>query len=69
MIKRNLEEYKQLVKGLDDDELHKELWMLDTHIQYLKKDSFNTDDDSSVLDIIEMHQVALEENKKRYLMM
>jgi len=66
MIKRNLEEYKELLQNLDDDDLHKELWMLDTHIQYLRKDSFNTEDEDSVLELIEMYKTAVDENKKRY---
>jgi len=35
-VNRNsLQDYSRTIKGLTNEELHKEIWMLDEHIKYL----------------------------------
>ena len=59
-MSRNLEEYKKTIKTLSDDELHKEIWMLDIHIQYLK-----TNEEDDVDSIMGLLEVAKDEQERR----
>lgn len=60
MSKRNVDDYAVEVKNFSDDELHKEIWMLDTHLQYLK--SNNEADVKYIQDLLE---VAKDEKERR----
>lgn len=60
MSKYNLEEYKNTVKNMSDEDLHKEIWMLDIHIQYLQSTK-----ESSVDDVVSLFNVAKDEREQR----
>lgn len=64
MLKRNLQEYEIMIANLDDEQLHKELWLLDTHILFLKKQ--NPEEANEISEILKMHSIVQNEIQKRY---
>lgn len=60
MKTRYYDEYVQTIQSMDEDELHKEYWMLDTHLQYL-----NNNDDGTILEITEMFSILKNEMSRR----
>ena len=52
--------YRSMLISLDDDELKKEIWLLDEHIKYLCKN-----DDQSVQGMIDLLKIAKEERDRR----
>lgn len=56
----NLQSYRRCLAVLSDEELRKEIWLVDEHIKYLQRE-----DDQSAHDMIELLQVALEEKDRR----
>ncbi|CAB4141330.1 hypothetical protein UFOVP410_169 [uncultured Caudovirales phage] len=62
MSKYNLEEYKNTVKNMSDEDLHKEIWMLDIHIQYLQSTK-----ESSVDDVVSLFNAAKDEREQRIM--
>lgn len=52
--------YRLSVVQLSDDELRKEIWLLDEHIKYLQRE-----DDQRAHDAIEMRDVAIDEKDRR----
>jgi hypothetical protein len=52
--------YRLSVVQLSDDELRKEIWLLDEHIKYLQRE-----DDQRAHDVIEMRGVAIDEKDRR----
>ena len=52
--------YRSMLVSLDDDELKKEIWLLDEHIKYLHEN-----DDQSVQGMIDLLKIAKEEKDRR----
>jgi hypothetical protein len=52
--------YRLSVVELTDDELRKEIWLLDEHIKYLQRE-----DDQRAHDVIELLHVAIDEKDRR----
>lgn len=52
--------YRSMLQSLDDDELKKEIWLLDEHIKYLCEN-----DDQSAHDMIALLKIAKEEKDRR----
>jgi hypothetical protein len=48
------------VSQLSDEDLKKEIWLLDEHIKYLQRE-----DDQRAHDVIEMLDVAIQEKDRR----
>lgn len=58
--RKNYNSYRLTLSQLSDDELKKEIWLLDEHIKYLQRE-----DDQNAHQIIEMLHVAIEEKDRR----
>lgn len=58
--RKNHNAYRLSVIELSDDELRKEIWLLDEHIKYLQRE-----DDQRAHDVIELLHVAIEEKDRR----
>jgi hypothetical protein len=56
----SLHSYRRSVAFLSDDELRKEIWLMDEHIKYLQRE-----DDQSAHEMLELLQIALEEKDRR----
>lgn len=52
--------YRKSIAILSDEELSKEIWVLDEHIRYLQKE-----DDQTASSMCELLSVALEERERR----
>lgn len=52
--------YRRTVPFLSDEELRKEIWLIDEHIKYLQRE-----DDQTAHDMIDLLQAALEEKDRR----
>lgn len=52
--------YRSMIISLDDEELKKEIWLLDEHIKYLYQN-----DDQSVQGMIDLLKIAKEEKDRR----
>lgn len=52
--------YRRSLTYLSDDELRKEIWLIDEHIKYLQRE-----DDQTAHEMIVLLQVALEEKDRR----
>lgn len=52
--------YRRSVVHLSDEELRKEIWLIDEHIKYLQRE-----DDQTAHEMLELLQVALEEKDRR----
>ena len=59
-VRSDAQIYRSMLVSLDDDELKKEIWLLDEHIKYLYEN-----DDQSVQTMIELLKIAKEEKDRR----
>jgi hypothetical protein len=58
--RKNHNSYRLSVSQLSDEDLKKEIWLLDEHIKYLQRE-----DDQRAHDVIEMLDVAIQEKDRR----
>lgn len=56
----SLHSYRRSVAFLSDEELRKEIWLMDEHIKYLQRE-----DDQTAHEMLELMQAALEEKDRR----
>lgn len=52
--------YRSSIASLSDEELSKEIWVLDEHIRYLQRE-----DDQTVVELCDLLEVAKQERERR----